>query len=384
MKKRFALLMIFIFITSSMIAEPYIALRTGYKCSQCHVNRTGGGKRTGFGFSYSQTNMPAFQIKPKGNSSSFTNILSEHLSIGANFRVANKTIMGTDSTRNLVGQDADERMNNSITIPEANFYLEISAIPDFLLFYVDENFAPGAASREAFAMIYNLPFNSYIKFGRIMMPYGLRLLEDGTDGSFIRNKTGFNSYGRQEAAYEIGIEPGPFSLITAVSNGLKSDAIDKQITTVGSVVFRRFRIGGSYSFNKGDEFTEHVAGIFAGGNQGLFTWMFEHDIINKIDSEGNPVSNMGDYDLVGNPSVTFASLNVLLYTGVNLKIAYDKYDPMSEWESDELDRWTFGLELFPVQYLQVSAFYRYRTAPNLEIYNSENEDQIFIETQFFF
>ena len=86
----------------------------------------------------------------------------------------------------------------------------------------------------------------------------------------------------------------------------------------------------------------------------------------------------------GNLTATFASLDILLYSGVNLKIAYDKFDPMSKWKSDELDRWTFGLEIFPVQFLQVSAFYRYRTAPSLEIYNSENEDQIFIETQFFF
>ncbi|MAD52024.1 MAG: hypothetical protein QF847_01350 [Candidatus Marinimicrobia bacterium] len=382
MKKLLITLLVLSF--SAIIAEPYMATRTGYKCSQCHVNRTGGGKRTSFGFAYTQTQMPVFQIKPKGTSSSFSNIISDHLSVGANFRVANKTILGTDSTRNLVGQDADMRMNNSITIPEANIYLEISAIPDLLLFYVDENFAPGAASREAFAMIYNLPLNSYIKFGRIMMPFGLRLLDDGTDGAYIRSKTGFNSYGRQEAAYEIGIEPGPFSLITAVANGLNSESMDKQITTVGSVVFRRIRIGGSYSFNKGKEYTEHVAGIFAGGNQGVFTWMFEHDFINKIDSEGNPISNYGDFDLTGNLTATFASLDILLYSGVNLKIAYDKFDPMSKWKSDELDRWTFGLEIFPVQFLQVSAFYRYRTAPSLEIYNSENEDQIFIETQFFF
>jgi len=383
MKKYNILIGIFIGITS-LSAEPYIAVRTGYKCSQCHVNKTGGGKRTGFGFIYSQTKLPTFQAKSQNKSGMFTNMINEYFSIGTNFRVANKTIIGTDSTRNIVGQDGDPRYNNSITMPEANIYLEISAIPDRMLFYVDENFAPGAANREAFAMVYNLPLNSYIKFGRVMMPFGLRLLDDGGDGSYIRQKTGFNSYGKQEAAYEIGIEPGPFSLITAVGNGQDASAMDKQITTVGSVVFRRFRLGGSFSYNKGDVDTELVSGIFAGGNHGIFTWMFEKDFFQKKDSDGNGLSNFGKYDDVGDQSMTYFSLDTRLYRGVNFKISWDHWDPMSNWKTEERDRWTVGLELFPIQYLQTSIFYRYRTAPNLDIYDADNEDQIYFETQFFF
>jgi|TARA_B100001964_G_scaffold156275_1_gene171676 hypothetical protein len=383
MKNKYTLIAI-LFCLTYLSAEPYIAVRTGYKCSQCHVNRTGGGKRTGFGFVYSQTNLPTFLAVSKQNSGLFTNRINEFISIGSNFRVGNKTIMGTDSTRNLVGEEKDPKNNNSIIIPEANVYLEISAIPDKLLFYIDENFAPGASNREAFAMVYNLPLNSYVKFGRIMMPFGLRLMDDGSDGSYVRQKTGFNSYGKQETAFEFGIEPGPFSFITAIGNGQDASSMDKQITSVGSVVYRRFRLGASLSYNKGEEFTDVTTGFFAGGYHGIFTWMFEKDFVTIKDADGNGLSWFGKYEDAGDQSMTYLSLDMRLYRGVNLKVSWDQWDPMVKWETEERDRWTFGLELFPIQYLQTSIFYRYRTAPDLEIYNADNEDQVYFEMHFFF
>ena len=79
-------------------AEPYFAVREGLSCAACHVNMSGGGKRTGFGAAYAQTTLPMWQLSAEdldGHdlvSAAFDPKISDSISLGANLRLDNVTL----------------------------------------------------------------------------------------------------------------------------------------------------------------------------------------------------------------------------------------------------------------------------------------------------
>jgi hypothetical protein len=355
-----------------------LTVRGGYKCGQCHVNRTGGGMRTGFGVIYSQTVLPYTFLKIARRDAFFDGKASNKISLGANLRVSNKTVFGKDRP------SGDSKFDNSINLPEGNLYLKIDVINDFLSFYLDETVLPtGARNREAFALIQNLPLNSYLKAGRMLLPFGYRILDDD---SFIRQRTGYN-YANQDIGVELGLEPGPLSLSVAITNGTQGASennVDKQISFVGSTVFRKLRLGASFSRNRSpgeprDQITT-MFGAFAGLYSGRFALIGEADII-RPRKENETAEGKAERKKFGDQLAFYTSLNILLKKGLNFRIAYDYYDPRLDWEEDERTRLTFGLETFPIQFLQVSAFYR--VLESIPQRPRENEDQLIVEFHFF-
>lgn len=342
---------IFIFEAFVANAEPYIAIRTGFKCAQCHVNRTGGGKRTDFGVIYSQTNLYMKIIRSSNRSSFFSGNLSESISVGANFRADDVSLFEFESS---AGDTVD--FSNRTRISEANLYFQFDVIPDVLTFYVDQTFAPNSANRELFGMIQNLPLNSYIKVGQMLLPYGLRLLDDD---AFIRNETRY-TYNRNGIGLEVGLEPGPFSIIANVN--------DNQFSFIGSTVYRRFRVGASFGQNMRQS-DDYVLGAFAGVNFGRFTLLGEGDFINK-----------GDIDRF----VGLAELNFLIRRGFNFKFTYEFFDRNTDVSNDRdgQDRFTFGLEPFLTQFMQLGLFYRINRFVPQNV--TQNQEQLIVQFHVFF
>ena len=332
-------------------AEPYLAVRTGYKCSQCHVNQTGGGKRTDFGLIYAKTKLPWKVLRPPTGSGSFDGSLSQSVSLGANLRVVERF------TREYTSSLGETVPSSSVTdFTEANLYVEARVIPDVATFYADQTLTPTSSSRELFGMLVDSRRHAYAKVGRMLLPYGFRIVDND---AFIRSRTGYN-YSRSATGLELGWEPGPVALVANVT--------DADLSVVGSTVFRRFQVGGTFGRNttRGDDF---VVGTFGGVNFGKFTMLGEVDFITE-----------GDVDQLA----TLAELNYLLTQGFNFKFTWEVFDRNYDVpiEHDGQERYTLGVEPFLMQFVQLRAFYRInRFIPQNA---AQNQDQAILEFHVFF
>lgn len=313
-----------------LAAEPYLAVRMGLKCAACHVNRTGGGGRTFFGSQWAQTALPtrALETRDRG--------LNDWLGFGFDVRALATALVS----------DADPRTN--IEMSEAQLQLEARLVPGALALYVDETVGPERAfAREVFLLAENLPLGGYAKAGKFMPPYGWRIWDDA---AYIRSQTGFG-YRTPDLGLEVGIEPGPLSWFVSVTNGsvgAVDDNSGKMITSTVAVVYPEFRIGASGSHNEGTTADRSMVGGFAGVRVGPLVVLGEADLIRDSFTTAGP-----DRDQLA----TYVEGVLLVHRGVNLKATWGFHDPDRDVPEDERTRGRFGVELFPVSFVHVSAFY---------------------------
>lgn len=315
-------------------AEPYLAIRTGLKCSACHVNRTGGGARNAFGSAWAQTQLPMRTVGVRSRN------LNDWVAVGFDLRA-----LASGVTRE---PEAGGVPRTAIEISEAQVQLEARVIPDALAFYVDQTVGPERSfAREAFALVEWQPLSGYAKAGKFLLPYGLRLWDDA---AFIRSVTGF-TYRTPDLGFEVGIEPGPLSLSLALSNGSQGTVennSDKQVTGSAALVYPYFRIGASGSRNSTATSRTEIVGGFAGFTVGRrLVLMGEADwILSRFDAQP-------DRDQF----VAYVEGDLLLTKGWNAKVTYGFHNPNLDLPEDERVRLRFGLEVFPISFVQISGFF---------------------------
>jgi len=325
--------------------------------------------RNEFGNIYTQTKLPLRTIsasdlqrlgipleKGELESTFFSPSIGDFISLGSNFRLDNVT-----RTRGV-----DE---NFFRISEGNLYVKANLIGEFLTGYLDETLAPNASNREIFLLVQG-PFNSYLKAGRFLLPFGFRLLDDT---AFTRQRTGFN-YTVSDLGVEVGFEPGPISLSVALSQGAQNDR-PSEISSVASFVHRNFRIGGSFSHNKGEDTARTVFGAFAGLHFWKFTFLAEIDRIRDT----NDIT-----DITTNQNASLFEVDYLITKGVNFKFVYEFLDPDTDLDENEITRFSFGLEPFLTQFVQTSLFLRVNNSPPEDPLGIGDRIELVLQLHFFF
>ena len=353
-------------------AEPYLAVRSGQKCMACHVNPTGGGKRTEFGAIYGQTTLPAGRLDiatgknvPATGAASepavWTGKLNDHVAVGGDLRA---TLQNTS-----VPNTGDTAAFNQTT---AQVYLEVKPIVDRLTIYLDERVAPGAATaREVVAMLWSPNRTAYLKAGRMFVPFGLRI-ED--DSAFIRQVTG-TTFSSSDDGVEGGLELGPWSANLAVANGAGGGTETnngKQVSGLVSFVKPIWRVGLSASTNSNDATDRNMQSVFAGLRTGPVSWLASGVYVTD---EGTPTGKLKQW-------ATLLEGNFEAAKGHNVKLTYEYYDPNDDVRENERERYSAVWEYTPFQFTQFRL--GVRKSNGIPQNNAQNATEIFLQWYAFF
>lgn len=386
----------------AVVAEPYIAVREGMRCSSCHTNVTGGGKRTDLVATHAQEILryPAFLGPLSRPVEAFTGEINPYVALGGNFRTSGALIFQSLGANGRVRNDRVFRgrlEQTRLETTQATLYGELRLIPDRVSFYIDQRFQPTVDNREAFALIKGLlPWQGFLKVGRMYLPYGLQLQDDE---AFIRGgrtrgsssaSTGF-SFNLQEPGAMIGFEPGKWSLLFAVTDG---SAGDRDVRTVGTVyavydevpILRTLMIGGSASRVAPPSGETLVFGFFAGTNLGPVTLLGEADF-RSDKGRATLGKRVGQF-------LAYGEANYLLFGWMNLKAAIDYADSdgqltrqvgnrtVLDTANDAENRVTVGLEPFLNRFLQPRLLYRINNG--IRSNPTHNQNVLVLEAHVFF
>jgi hypothetical protein len=340
-------------------AEPYLAVREGFQCAQCHVDPTGGGLRSPAGIIYGQQQLPARQVRPAD--SLWTGAIGTMLQLGGDLR-------GSASFTDAPKVDS----TSEFEVDDFRLYANVSLLPQRLDLYVDERLAPGGASnQQAFLKYTTADGVWYAKAGQFYLPYGWRL-ED--DGAFIRQVTGVN-FDSPDRGVEVGWQRSRWSAQLSFSNGAAGGVeTDNGKQVNGRLEYLRaiWRAGASASYNDSDAGDRSLGGLFCGLRTGPVTWLGEADYI--VD-EGTPTGRREEW-------VGLLEANWLFRKGQNLKLTAEFFDPDRDVNEDEQNRFSLVWEFTPMEFIQLRAGARaYDGIPQNSL---QNRTEAFLELHGYF
>jgi hypothetical protein len=339
-------------------ALPRFSALTGAKCQSCHVNPSGGGMRNAFGSQFGRQELPVPEWSEETGLEDLTKLLPSFLGIGADFRTLYLVRQVPDSS-NGVAKVVDEfwQMQGDIYF---NFRISKK---------VNLYFKKGIYSGfEAFGLLRVLPLSGQIKIGKFVPNYGLRL-DDHT--AFIRTYTGFSpEAGRPElTGLEASVMPGPLTIAAGIYNA--ADGFGGTGSSAKAYLGRAegiFDLGESKSIGVGVNYfrrnhtteTTTLYGCLGSVGLGRFTLVGEGDLMKVESSLGSRTGVL----LYG--EATYGVID-----GLDLKVAYDFYDPDKEYKTGYTSRYSFGAAFFPLSGVEVMPVYRVIVEDPSDVKNNE-------------
>ncbi|MBC8291979.1 MAG: hypothetical protein H8E45_02310 [Proteobacteria bacterium] len=372
-------------------AEPYMALRGGYSCADCHVNRTGGGMRT------LTAEMHAVDILNLPNDGQgllpahddwFSPNINDYFSVGADLRMVDRLLFQDDPDlngeveNNTAFRDLE---SNDIDIEQATLYAELRLVPGVLSAYIDERVAPGGAdNREAFLLADGIMpgdgylKDAYLKAGKFFPAWGLKLQDDT---AFVNSTSGFN-FDRSVTGVELGRGGEGLNWAVSVSEGNEDNDSDQLLTANAFYLWTDLEgpvanamLGGSASHDSPGNLEANTFALYTGLSRGALALLAQANITDTEQDNGSGIEDVQAW-------AGYVEANYLLCDWMNAKLAFDFYDPSDNIAEDTRNRVSVGVEPFIDRFLQLRAFYRVYNGP--EDQPQHNRDELTLEMHLFF
>ncbi len=337
-------------------AEPYLAIESGLKCGNCHVNPSGGGKRNAFGTLYARNEISARPLELAEGRTPWTgDVVSRWFAVGGDFR-------GGYSSVDVPGFTEQSETE----VSRATVYAEFRALPNLLSLYVDQKIAPDdSENREAYLKVTPLDGKLTIKAGQMFVPFGLRLQDDN---AFVRQATGV-SFLTPDDGIEVGVELSDWSAQLAVIEG--PAGADDQVSATAVYVQPKWRVGASVNTSEDAFGDRQMQSVFGGLKTGPISWLAELSVI----SDELPARDRDVY-------ATLLEGNYRLRKGHNIKVGYEYLEPDRDRDEDEQERYSLVWEYNPIQFVQSRVgVRRYNGIPNIAV---SNRDEAFAELHVYF
>ncbi|HWN83227.1 MAG TPA: hypothetical protein VNM87_14105 [Candidatus Udaeobacter sp.] len=339
-------------------ALPIYAGQERQLCASCHVDPSGGGLRTAFGFDYLRNR---HRLVPQD---SFPGLPTEQPEIVDNLPVGGDLKMLYDA---LGRRHTDGSFPNTVSSfyrMQGSFYISYAPIEQVRLYYnQDVN-----GTRDLWGKI-GLPHDTYLRIGSFRPPYGLRT-DDHTITEREDLQVPYNVYGYDtripDAGVEVGIVKREYYAQAALQNGGSGSNFDGDLNKAFSARFVRFygpfMNGLSIRLNSAgqDPATEQLRY----GTFGTLSVTPELLLLGAVD--------LGEDDRQDDLTRIFLGWGEACYFtpwDLRLRGRYEYLDRDRSAEFADSERYTIGADWVPYPFTTLTGYYRFtsnESEPDLE------------------
>ena len=301
--------------------------------------------------------------------------ISNHLQIGGDFRLQGIQYNDSDTTR-----------KSAIFPMQTDIYINITLNKNAGIFTKVGVKGDRAIKMEYWALINNLPKKSWLRMGRTLPNYGLRV-DDHTSfirgGNINKTKVGLNTTNNNEGflfipdgpvptILELGVPISPKIEWTA-SLGTSLVNANQEMNNLSSKLTYRGSLGDNISYRAGSSYMNednlNMVGLSGGISYGNFIWTF------AVDKAENWVDNNTALAL-------YDELAWAIIQGIQLIGKYDFFDPNTNLQDGSISRYTIGAEIYPLNIMEIKLQIRIN---KVDMENAAKKDpEYLIQTHLYF